>query len=229
MKELMVSYLFNFLFSSDLYIIFVLILSLAFGVILGGVEFRNREKGFGNMMFSRSEVKKGTCKILLAQILYVSIYIIVYFSLLTIVTLLIYPVDSSVQFTLPFPLETSSVATCILLIVEHISKLLIYIIAIVVITYGASGFINNKYVITVVPIMVYFIPLFICSLIGNIITPVGGFFSFFIPDKYLLAIYNRYAAEYVSIGNEFLLPILLITLACIIIFAYIKKIKRNYL
>ena len=181
------------------------------------------------MIFSRSGVRQGTYKILSAQILYVAIYIITYFTLLTVVTLVIFPVDSNVRFTLPFPLETSSVTTCILLIFEHMIKLLIYMITIVVITYGVSCFINNQYAISVVPIMVYFIPILSCSLISHMIAPAGEFLAHFVPDQYLLTISNRYAVEHVSIGDEVLLPSFLFTLAFIIICAYNNKIKRNYL
>lgn len=224
------TYLFDFLFSSDLYIILVVILSLSVGLIVGNVEFRNRSTSFGNMIFSRIGLRKGSNKILLAQILYVIIYITLLFFALTSFTLILYPVQTNeVEFYLVLAINTSSSLECLLLIVEHMLKLIIYMIFVVVCTYGISYFANNKYIIAFTPLLIYLFPLLLCSILGNLITPLGNFISHFVADKYLLSIYNRYALQHINIGDEVCLPLLLFTASMIIYSTYLSKIKRNYL
>ncbi len=223
------TYLFDFLFSSDFYIIFVIILSLSFGIILGSVELKNRKSGFGNMIFSRINLKKGTSNIILAQILYVTIYIIGFFAVLTAVTLIIFPVDNTVEFSVNILLNITSSMQCILLMTEHIFKLLIYSILVVIFTYGISCFINNKYIIPFVPVMIYFVPLLICSLVGNAVVSVGEFTTHFIAEMYLMSTYDKYAMDGYEYFNEFFIPVLLIAASAALMLIYFKKLKRNYL
>lgn len=224
------TYLFDFLFSSDLYIILVIILSLAIGLVVGNVEFQNRTTGLGNMIFSRINLKRGNWRILFAQILYATIYISSFFFTLVVTTLLLYPVKTKdIDFYLVIAVNTSSTFYCILLIMEHVLKLLIYMILVVVCTYSISYFVNNKYVVSFTSLLIYVIPLFLCSVLGNIVKPLGNYISHFVADRYLLSIYNRYAVQHIDIGDEICLPLLLLTVAIITYSAYLARIKRNYL
>lgn len=223
------TYLFDFLFSSDYYIIFVIILSLSFGVILGGVEFENRTTGLGNIIFSRIDIRNGTYKILLAQVTYICIYVSAFFAILTSITLILFSANSNIEFSIIIPLNTSSSISCLCLIIEHMIRLLIYIILIIVMTYGVSHIVNNKYVVTFVPVMVYFVPLFVASILGYINKNVGIIASYFVADRYYGAIYTRYARGSVSVEEETFLPLILIVLSIIMFILYFKKIKKDYL
>ncbi|MBP3339112.1 MAG: hypothetical protein J6L69_06890 [Lachnospiraceae bacterium] len=223
------TYLFDFIFSPDFYIIFVIVLSMSLGVIFGGTELKNRTTGFGNMIFSRINVQKGNIQILLSQIVFSIIFIVVFFTIITIITLLLFPVNEGKGFTIVIPMQITSISQCVYLLIEHISKLLIYIVSVVCITYGISYYVSNKYIILFVPLIVYMVPLFVCSIVGSFFKPLGNVLSYLVADQYLLSIYDRCTSRNVDLGSELILPVTLVIIALILLCNYCRNINRNYL
>ncbi len=223
------TYLFDFIFSGDYFIIFMILLTIVFSAILGGVEHRNRTEGFGNMILARGSAKKITMQIVMAQALYVITFIAAYFLFLVGITLIVFPVNENIEFSLGMNISTSSVWTCLGLIVAQMVMLMVYETLLMVITYMCSIMCRNKYIVMAIPSLFYIVTFFGCSLLAYVGKRIGVAASYLVVDKYLGAIYSWYSASSMDILDVVVLPLFLGVIAVAGWKYYIQTIEGNYL
>ena len=83
----------SFLYSDDFFIIFCIVLLLGFGISIGSQVFNSLQSNYGNMIISRLSYRKYLKQMLLAQTLYMFTYIISFFLLIIICSLLFMGAD----------------------------------------------------------------------------------------------------------------------------------------
>lgn len=228
------AYLSNFLFSSDFYIIFVIILLMGFGVHIGSVTYRNLVSGFGSIIIPKIGYKKYILSLLSAQILYVSTFISSYFITLFLFSFLIWGGYSKevIASILPF----TNGLEHFMLMIYHIFLLVVYICLIILITSLLTSIIKNSYLLQITPFLLYLIPLIFSGLFGNLLYNLDSSMYqltwYFFSDNYLLSIYNFLATD-ASIQSKVLtitaLPIMLVFIFLVAYTFNVKKYEKGYL
>lgn len=226
------AYLSNFLFSPDYYIIFVIILLIGFGVQIGAVTYRNVKSGFGSTIVSRIPYKKYIKNIFVAQLLYVVTFILGYFSLLFVISHLIWGGYSEVN-------ASMILATGLeyyFFILSHILVLIIYVCLIMLLTSSTSFIISNKYLLQTLPVLLYIIPFILASLLGTLLFELGSSLYewtwYFASDTYLLGIYFVQATNYGFSEKFFIfftLPATLFVILVVSLLCNINRYEKSYL
>lgn len=223
------TYLLNFFFSSDYYIIFTLILSIGFGAILGSEELRRRKNGFGNLIFTRINIKRGTLQIMTAQALYIVTVILLLFGGIFAVTAMVFPIKTDCFITSNLNLHTNSVLLCCSLLFAQMLILVLYEVLALLCTYVCSAVVENQYLISIVPVLIYLIPFVLCSLIGAVNHNFAVFLTYVVSEQFLLFINNIYAEHRQMAVSDFVLPAILIVFLICGWKLYIHKVERDYL
>lgn len=220
------TYIYNFVFSPDFYIIFFLITLMGFSCMFGGRIFSDLKSGFGNMIIVRKNYSKYLSSLLISQTIYISFFIIIFFVLLTVITNIIFPFKFNTNLTSNIPNLDPSIYNCFKFYFFQIILTNFIIVLIMNITSLSNFLFKNKYIIHCVPLIVYFIPYILASTIGNLSTSLGSFLSTIVCDHHLLSIYYYKISNanlFQSLISFILLPSILLF---IVIASYILNKKR---
>lgn len=226
------SYLYNFLFSTDYLVIFFLILLIGFSCICGIQLFNHKKSGFGNYIVSRTQYSTYLNSVLLAQLIYIIIYMMLYFTLLVIITHIFFPIAFSENITSSLSFDTYTAKKSIMILFFQIVLITILVISIIAVTTLSNVFISNKYLICFLPIAIYFVPFIACTICENISYSFANILAKFVFDSNLLTIYFYSITE--MSPKEFVLsyistPLILIIMSIVLYIFNIKKYKESYL
>jgi hypothetical protein len=218
------SYIFAF-FNSNVHLVFTLILLSGLSLILGKVTWGNIHEGMGNFLVSRLTYKKYIKNILMAQVLYIITVLSAFFLSITIILLVVFPMNPLYRTTTSFPLDNETLLGNLLICLSFYVLTCIYMILVIVLTSLITFWVHNKYLIQTVPIVIYLIPLLLASTVGNLSSGAGYILNNFVADRFLL-IPDTYLSENIISVTELLLcvlplPILFVLL---IILAYQKNV-----
>lgn len=226
-----VSYLFNFLFSSDCFIIFFLIALLSFSCMFGAQLFTHRNNGFGNMIISRSNYRKYLRNMIVSQSLYVITFITGYFTLLLIITECIAPFKINNYITCNIPMSLNSVREICIYFCLQVLLLLLLLLGMLICTSLSNVVLSNRYIIHCVPLCLYFFPLLVSLSIGNISGVTGRITSLFVVDNNILSLYFHKVTD-ASIQNTIIsyscLPVFLFVIDVILYIINLKKYRETY-
>lgn len=228
-----ISYLDRFLFSPDFYIVFVIILFVGFGIHIGATTYKNLQTGFGTLIVSKIGYKKYINTILIAQVLYISTFVFTYFIVLFLFTSIF---GGGYSEYLTSNLGEVNGMRHFLTMMGHVVLLLIYTLLTVLITSLVTHLIRNKYLIQIIPVTLYFLPLLIASTIGNILLYSGSnlfkYTWYFVSDTYLLSFYFNKSSSAPLIDLFWtiaVLPIILILIFWSLYRSNALKFEKDYL
>ncbi|HLW10349.1 MAG TPA: hypothetical protein VKX35_08115 [Fermentimonas sp.] len=165
----------KFIFSGDYYIIFIIVILAGLGVHIGSTMYRNLATGFGNQLIIRLSFKKYLDNLLIAQSLYISVFILAYLIFVGSLSCIINGYSSS---RLLFNLQHIAI---------HVLILVVYVILVLLITSLLTVYFHNKHLLQLTPLIVYFVPLLLASALGNEF--IFKIMENFVADNYLLAVY----------------------------------------
>jgi len=167
----------KFIFSTEYYIIFIIIVLAGLGVHIGSTMYRNLATGFGNQLVIRQNYKKYLDNVLIAQSLYISVFNLAYLVLVGSLSCIIGGYSSN---GLSYNLQH---------IALHFLILIVYLILVFLITSLFTVYFHNRHLLQLTPFVLYFVPLFIASTIGNLSNFTSKITENFIADNYLMAVY----------------------------------------
>lgn len=227
-----ISYLFNFLFSSDYLIIFILIAIISFSCMFGAKLLKHKNNGFGNMIIIRCNYSTYLCSMIKVQSLYVAFYLTLYFILIILLTGILFPFKFGSFITCNFPLYSCDVLECLKCAVPQCILVVLLVINISIFTSLSDLFVNNKYMIYSIPLILYFAPFILASTIGNIFDSFGKIVSKLVVDNNILAIYLHRIAN-TSITNllidYFCFPLSLMVVNMIMYILNRQRFKERYM
>lgn len=212
----------NFFTTSDFIQIYIIILLLFIGIFLSSEMQKMVESGQENYILCRTNYKKHSKDLFIAQSLYIETIIGISFLLITILGFIIGGTGSGV--TTIGIYEFNFISSILLIIFQFIVISLLLILV-----NGISLFLNiyikNKLVIQCIPIVLFLIvPLLVASSIGNIFLPVGKVIGLFVPFSMVLHSYFMLQEELTIMGLfDLLIPIVVYCG----LFSFIFRINRK--
>jgi hypothetical protein len=219
----------DFWFLSDFSTIYVLALFLWVGVFLSGQIQSQRENGYGSFIVSRLGYRHYFRCTFFSQ----SIYIVLMVAIGSFVQLLLALLFGGSDFTrLQIGIYEFDLSQTVFLIVVEYFQLTLLTIAINGMSLSLNVWINNKYVLRILPVVGFaLLPMILGGTAANLSHALGSLISKFIPYTFLMSIY--YLCQYqFSIGES------LMSCTPIIIYAFIflalyrintRKFQENYL
>lgn len=183
-----ISYINDFFFG-DYNILFLIIMLAVFGITLSSDGLSNVSDGFGNFIVVRTGFCKYFNKLIIAQILFMVTIIGIFLFLLISLTLILSPPDWDKDATSVVSIENGNAINYILMWALQSLQYIWYVVLSVIIANVSSFVISNKYIIRLVPLIIYFIPLLISSTIGNMSDFLGKVLHFFVADEFIAANY----------------------------------------
>ncbi|UTR16482.1 hypothetical protein MM221_08045 [Salipaludibacillus sp. LMS25] len=227
------AFLDRFLFSPDFYIVFVVILLIGFGIHLCAVTYYYINAGMGAIMVSKMGYTKYVLSLLTAQCLYIITFILGYFSLLALLSVILWGGYSDFLIT---GLGEVNGEYHLLMMLGHIILLIIYICLVVSATSLLTHVVKNKYLLQIMPFIFYFVTLIVSSFSGSVLYKLGYSVYqatwYFVSDHYLLGIYFYQASDagfQSFVFSVVTLPSLLIIILLILSITNIKKYEKSYL
>lgn len=225
-----IAYFDSFVFSNDFYIIFVIILLFGFGIHLGAISFKHLESGYGSLIVTKLGFTKYMMNIILAQVMYIITFVLSYFFLLFVLTYSLGGGDFSIKTNVNL-IEIQG-GEYFLALLSHVVLLIIYLTFVSIVTSLSKRYLKNQYIIQIVPLCIYFLPLLIASTIGNITQFLGKSTGYLVSDNYLLSLYFYYNSS-TNILEKVLsivsLPSILLLLILFLTYENIKLYKRDYI
>ena len=222
-----ISFFYDFLFSSDIYIIFSVILALGFSVLLGHRLLDERQNGHGNLIVSRSSYKYFAGQVVMAQSAYIATWILSFMFLVFIISMVLFPVKGT-TIHVPLAMSHTDIGHCLIIAFFQIVMLIIYEVLVIVMTSLSQVYIQNPYILMVEPLALYFVPLFLTSMVSIVSKKAAVITSYFVSERYLMSIYAFFNEHGGSIATGLVTPIFLLI---IIAFLWMQnnKMERNYL
>lgn len=185
------TYLFNFYFSSDFYIVFSIICLLFIGIIFGMNDYCVRE-GMGNFILSRINYNKYISKVITARALYIVTFISIYEFITYFFTLIFNPIKRCTAFNFSLNLSTKSFSICLILLILNLIVLSSYLIIVTFFSFVLNIKASNKYIMMFIPFLIYIIPFISCSVVYSISPSVAKLIELFISDRYISIIDSTY-------------------------------------
>ncbi|CAH0344393.1 hypothetical protein [Bacillus sp. CECT 9360] len=220
----------SFLFSSDYNVLAVIILIIGFGISIGSNVFKSLNSNYGTMIVTRMSYKNYLIKILMAQVIYISTYIMGFFVLVFILTIIF--LKGGLQISSNSFLTGGSVLEFLGICTVSVFHMVLYIIVLMLITTVSPLFLKNKYIIQLLPFLIVIFTYFIANVLGNISDEFAFLTSFFVLDNILFNIKRVFISSQTPLmlamtGSVFIG-------LCVIAFFYmykanIKKFGRDYI
>lgn len=170
----------QFMLSSDFFIIFNIIMLLGFGILLGSRVFESIQSNYGNLIITRSSFEEYLKKVLIAQWIYITTFIMFFFVITLIITLILLGGESIPSTSIFSNLNIFKYFIDIFIIIIHISILHTIIIFLSVLS---AVCLSNKYIIQIVPFMILVSGYILGYTLGNMSNEFAFITSFFVFDN----------------------------------------------
>lgn len=186
------TYLGNLLFSSDFYILTVLVLLIGFGAVIGDVTYKNLNSGYGNLIVLRCGYRQYIKTTLAAQCCYIMTFVWGYFVMAGIVAVALFKIGGQVTMNVA---ASSGILAVIVYLCGHLLILTLYLCVLFVICSLSTAIISNKYLIQLVPLALYAVPMLLASTLGNASGSMAELFSVLNSESFLFNIKHLLTAE----------------------------------
>jgi hypothetical protein len=220
------TYLFNFYFSSDFYIIFTIVCLLFIGIVFGQNDYCRRE-GMGNFILARTDYKSYMKKTVVARALYMISCVSVFEIITCLITLLLCPVKKCEAYNFSLNLSTHSMPQCLMLLLLNLLILLSFLFLTMIFSFIINVKCNNKYMMMFVPFCVYMIPFILCSAMNYIMPMVSLLIEFCVSDRYLLLVEECYKTQRFAV-DDLSIPLILVIASAVLI-KYMSGGLKNFL
>lgn len=213
-------FLLDFLFESEFYQVFIILLIAGVGIFLSVIPFEQKESGYGNMILIRTNYKRYFTTLLISQALYITTLITAVMFILLIVGFIVGGINFS-----PVGEEGLSFFSKLSLALLHIILLIFYTVLLSSISLLSMIYFKNKYIIQISPLVAFMIiPVLLGSTLANISTTLGTIIYYFIPFTTLQIVRDIVTTD---IGMQSILmsftPFVILT----IVFIYLYKINLD--
>ena len=219
----------SFLFSNDYFVIFCIVLLLGFGISIGSKEFTSMQNNYGNMIITRLPYREYLKQVLIAQTLYMITYIISFFLLLIIGSILFFGVDFNISS--PSIFKGMNILYFIIICFGSIILMSSYIIITLLITTVSPLFLRNKYIVQLFPFIIVMVSYLMANIFGNISPSLSLLASLIVLDNIVLSIKYMHISDrsiLTSILHGFAYLISCIAILIILIRKNIKKFNKDY-
>lgn len=219
----------SFLYSNDYFIIFCIVLLLGFGISIGSQVFTSIQTNYGNMIITRLTYSKYLKQVLLTQTLYMFTYIISFFLLVIICSLLFLGIDFNISS--PSIFKGMGILQFILTSLGSIIQMSFYIIVTILITTVSPLFLRNKYIVQLLPFIIVMVSYLAANILGNISPILSLLTSFVVLDNIVLSIKNMYISDQsllTSILSGFAYLVSCTAILIILIRKNINKFNKDY-
>ncbi|MDR2647608.1 MAG: hypothetical protein LBB67_05760 [Oscillospiraceae bacterium] len=216
---------FDFSLLSEFYTYGYFLVFMAFiGIVLAHLFQTQKENGFGNLIVTRSSVKKQLKSMLTAQTLYITTLVFASIAAILALCLAIGGVEFDYLFVgnderkLPF---------VILFIIMHTTLVSLYLSMVNAISALLNVYIRNRLVLQLMPLCGFtLLPFVLCSTIANLFPPIGTFLIPFVTFEFSTSIENL-SHRPLSAGTiaHVLMPIVMYAVFAVIL--YWKSIKKH--
>lgn len=188
-----ISFFANYIFSTDFFIISTISAMLIFSSVAGIVSFQHLKTGYGNFITTRQPYTKYIKELLAAQWIYIIAWTTLFNAIVLIVSIVAFPVKSADEITTGFGIEAST--TVVFLLAGQFAIQSIYICITTTIAQLSPIILKNGIFVQIVPLIVYIVPQFLASTLGNINSLFAEFFMYFNSDRFLCAPSILYTTE----------------------------------
>lgn len=222
------TYLGNLLFSSDFYILTVLVLLMGFGAVIGDVTYKNLRSGYGNLLVLRCSYRRYIKTTLVAQCGYIMTFVWGYFLTAGIIAVVLFKISGQVTMNV----AASSVLSVIIYLSGHLLILTLYLCVLFVISSLSTAIISNKFLIQLVPLVLYAVPMLLASTLGNASDSMAGLFSVMNSESFLFNIRHLLTAElsvWKILVGTFSLPAFFLILAVTLYRGNCIKYQKGYI
>lgn len=228
------TYISDFVFSTDYIVFFILILATGFGVVSGTVFNRYRSNGYGSLIKVRASALKFTGSIVFAQIIYIIILMVCIFIPVFVVSIICFPTTENIYYVTAFDgMAEPIIFENLCIIISQCCVVISYVILVMTFSQLSDLIINNRYIILTLPIFIYFVPIFVVSIMDNFSHYIAVILQSFISEKYLLNIKLAFSIVerpvFETISGFIFFPVLMIVLISLEFVFYARKIKRVYI
>lgn len=223
------TYLGNLLFSSDYYILTVLVLLIGFGAVIGDVTYKNLRSGYGNLLVLRCGYRPYIKRTLAAQCGYIITFVWGYFVAAGIVAMILFKVSSQVTMNIA---ASNGVLSVIVYLAGHLLILSLYLCVLFIICSLSTIIMGNKYMVQLVPIVLYAVPMLLASTLGNASNTMATLFSVLNSESFLFNIRHLLTAEltvWKILVGSFGLPAFFLAIAAILYRANCGKYEKGYI
>ncbi|MBY6037165.1 hypothetical protein KUV80_10890 [Fictibacillus nanhaiensis] len=219
----------SFLFSSDYNSLAALILLIGFGISLGSITFKSVQSNYGTMVVTRMSYKNYLKKVLIAQALYMSTYVIGFFLIVFVLTVLFL---GGILISPNSFVGNLSIMQYLAFLGISIIHLSVYIIVIILITTVSPLFLKNRYVIQLFPFIIIMITYFISNVLGNVNEDLAFLTSFIVLDNILfssIGLFNSSKSTLMIIMTSSIFIVISMIVFTFIYKANIKKFGQDYI
>ena len=226
-------FLFDFWYVSDFYFIFIIALLLFVGIFLSYQIQKHKDESYGNLLVTRISYKKYLNNTLISQSLYIFSIITIANFISLIIAFFIGGFGGNTELG---SFKINIIQALIIIFIQNI-----FMSFIVILINGCSLLISclirNKYILQVLPLLIFFIfPQLIISTLGNFSDIIGNIALPFVLMNELIAISNI-INDYVINDRIFyseiiyyLIPILTYFILFIVLYCInLKKNERDYI
>jgi hypothetical protein len=222
----------NDFFYGDYIMLFLIVILAVFGISLAADGFINVSDGFGNFIVVRIGHGKYFNQLLAAQALFISTIIGVFFILLIIITIIIYPPAWGEEATSGLIVNPTGMGEYFIMWGIQLLQYIFLAVISVLIATSSCCLVSNKYLIRLAPLILTFVPMLLSMFLGNLSDIFLPFASVITMDEFLLINYSyRSTNSTVSdiIGLSITLPIILLILFICIYLRAKSVYRKSYL
>ncbi len=221
------TYIMSYFSSSDMFMIFIIISLFVFGAGIFLTGYKNRNNGFGNMIYTRVDTFKGNVSMIASQFMYIFLFVFAYYFIIVTTLIILFPITSHTNLTIP--MDNPTIFLCLSLLIIQMFMVILFFWICAIITNALSFFINNIFVIAIIPLLVEFLPLVLCSVLSDFNRQAGHYVSGLIPDVYLLAVFDKYSMDNVTLLTPVIFIVFYSVVAGVLAVLCYKKIKKEYI
>lgn len=181
------TYFANLIFSSDFYVIIVVLMLMGFTAIVSEDMHQSIRTGYGNMIVVRCNYKMYAREIIYAQSTYICVVIWLFFTIQLVLLCVIWPVNWGGYITAnvsahltPFQM----LGYCGM----HLGILTVYMCLIFIITHACTRFFKNKFALQALPLIIHFVPMLLAATLGNLTPLFAKIFSVVNTEAYLFTV-----------------------------------------
>lgn len=222
------TFLTDFLFTSEYFQLFIVTLFVGVGVFLSVIPQKNNENGWGNLLVERMNYKNYFIKLSLTQSLYI---ITLLCSVFLIYIIGAFSIGGWSTNFLPIGESQLSFIQMLLFILSHITLIILFTVLVNLFTLAINIYVKNKFLIQSMPLLFFvIIPFVLGSTVANLSSFLGNIISLFIPFMTLNLVYDylMYDLSLIEVSGQLINIVLLMIITIGVWRTNLKIFSKDY-
>lgn len=223
------TFLTDFLFTSEYFQLFIVTLFVGVGVFLSAIPQKNNVNGWGNLLVERMNYKKYFIQLSLAQSLYIITVLASVFLIYTFGAFSIGGWSTNFQ---PIGGSQLSFVQMLLFVLSHIALVILFTVLVNLFTLALNIYVKNKLLIQSVPLLFFvIIPFVLGSTVANLSSFLGNIISLFLPFMTLNLVrdYLMYDLSLIEVSLQLINIILLAIITIGVWRINIESFSKDYI